>query len=132
MKNVFKKAINAFFNTLELKSINSIVVVGFAVCVIMLFVIGSYLIRVNKQNALIPQNPAEVVMQTTNSKAIYVNINTAGADTLTSLPGIGEVLANRIILYRNENGNFCSKECIMEVKGISKKKYEQIKDLIEL
>ncbi len=46
------------------------------------------------------------------------------------LDGIGEVIAERIIEYREENGGFSSTEEIMNVKGIGEKRYENIKDNI--
>lgn len=61
-----------------------------------------------------------------------VNINTAGAAELQTLQGIGEVLARRIIDYRLENGPFCSKEELLKVKGIGEKKYDKIKDSVQL
>lgn len=58
-----------------------------------------------------------------------VNINTASRDELTSLEGIGEKTAERIIEYR-ENNSFDSLEEIMEVKGIGEGKFEKIKGKI--
>ncbi len=59
-----------------------------------------------------------------------ININTASLETLISLPGIGDILGQRIIDYRAEFGNFLSIEDIMLVSGIKESIYEQIKDLI--
>ncbi len=56
-----------------------------------------------------------------------VNINTASADELCQLNGIGEVLAGRIIEYRNKNGKFSAIDDIMNVSGIGEKKFEKIK-----
>jgi comEA protein len=55
-----------------------------------------------------------------------VDINSAGLDEFVALPGIGESLAERILLYREENGPFQSVEELMNVKGIGRKKFEQI------
>lgn len=55
-----------------------------------------------------------------------IDINTATKDELVSLPGIGEAMAERIILYREENGKFQSIDELMNVKGIGKKKLERI------
>lgn len=60
----------------------------------------------------------------------FININTASVETLITLPGIGNILAQRIIDYRAENGNFQSIEEIMNVSGIKTSVYEQIKELI--
>jgi competence protein ComEA len=59
-----------------------------------------------------------------------VNINTADQAELESLPGIGPVLAQRIIAYREANGLFTTIEEIIEVDGIGQSTYELIKDLI--
>lgn len=59
-----------------------------------------------------------------------ININTASKDELKRLKGIGEAIAQNIIDYRNEYGNFDSIEEIINVKGIGKAKFEDIKDHI--
>lgn len=59
-----------------------------------------------------------------------IDINTASLQELMELPDIGEVLAQRIIDHREANGPFDSPEDIMEVYGISDKRYDKIKDLI--
>lgn len=64
-----------------------------------------------------------------NSK---VNINNATKEMLTSLSGIGDAKAQKIIDYRNENGLFKSIEDIKNVTGISEKLFEQIKEFITI
>jgi competence protein ComEA len=59
-----------------------------------------------------------------------INLNTATAEELESLPSIGPVMAKRIIEYRNIHGSFYNIEEIKEVKGIGEKTYEKIKALI--
>lgn len=58
-----------------------------------------------------------------------ININTASADELKTLNGIGDVMAERIIEYRSSN-TFKSKEDIMSVNGIGSKMFEKIRDRI--
>jgi len=60
------------------------------------------------------------------------NINKASLEDLNALPGIGEVIAQRIIDYRNKVGGFKTLEEIMEVSGIGEVKYSNIKALISL
>ncbi len=59
-----------------------------------------------------------------------VNINTANQSELDSLPGIGPSIAQKIIDYREENGNFKTIEELQNVKGIGDAKYEEIKDRV--
>ena len=61
-----------------------------------------------------------------------ININTATAEQLETLNGIGESLAAAIIAYREENGNFSSIEDIKNVSGIGDSKFEKIKDYISV
>lgn len=72
---------------------------------------------------------APAYAQSTPPKA-RININTATATELETLPRIGPVVAQRIVDYRTKNGNFKKVEEIMKVQGIGEKVYEQIKDLI--
>ena len=57
-----------------------------------------------------------------------VNVNTADLKTLMTLPGIGEVLAQRIIDYRQTHGNFQHLEELTNVSGIGQKRLDAILD----
>lgn len=59
-----------------------------------------------------------------------ININTASAEELAELPGIGAVLAARIIAYREENGAFHDVGELREVKGIGDTLLEKLKPYI--
>jgi competence protein ComEA len=61
-----------------------------------------------------------------------ININTANKSELESLPGIGPVLAQRIIDYREANGPFASIEDILDVFGIGQSTFDMIKVLIKV
>ncbi len=65
-----------------------------------------------------------------DSASGLVNINTADAAALCTLPGIGESRAQDIISYREANGGFQACEDIMKVSGIKTAAYEKIKDKI--
>ena len=66
--------------------------------------------------------------ETKNAEA--VNINTATSEELERLSRIGKAVAKRIIDYRETHGGFANKEEIMNVKGIGKKVFEDIKNNI--
>ena len=55
-----------------------------------------------------------------------ININTANAEQLATLPGIGTVKAEAIIKYRKDNGRFKSINELKDVKGIGDKMIEKI------
>lgn len=61
-----------------------------------------------------------------------ININTATAVQLDSLPGIGPTYSQRIVDYRNTNGLFSSIDKIQNVKGIGAKTFAKFKDLITI
>lgn len=59
-----------------------------------------------------------------------VNLNTATADQLDELPGIGPVLAERIVEWRTSHGAFASVDQLREVSGIGARKFESIRELV--
>ena len=59
-----------------------------------------------------------------------INVNTASQEELKKLIGIGDVIAQRIIEYRQTHGPFRSGDDLLGVKGIGTKKLENIKDSI--
>lgn len=61
-----------------------------------------------------------------------VNINLAGQRELEELPGIGPTLAQRIIAYREKKGGFKNIEELKQVGGIGEKKFEELRDYIEI
>ena len=61
-----------------------------------------------------------------------ININTATESELQSIPGVGEVKAKSIIIYREKNGGFKKIEEIKSVDGIGEKTFEKIKEFIKL
>ncbi len=65
-----------------------------------------------------------------NEKIQLVNINVADAQTLMTLPGIGETRAAAIIEYRQQEGAFETIEDIMNVKGIKTGIFSKLNNLI--
>jgi competence protein ComEA len=59
-----------------------------------------------------------------------VNVNTASATELETLPGVGEVLAQAIIDHRTENGPFTSVDQLLDVSGIGDATLEDIRELV--
>jgi competence protein ComEA len=61
-----------------------------------------------------------------------ININTATLEQLDTLPGIGEITAQKIIDYRSVHGPFSNIEAIMDVDGIGEGTFEEIKNFISI
>jgi comEA protein len=61
-----------------------------------------------------------------------IHLNTATAQQLQTLPGIGPTLAQRIIDYRDANGPFTTLEQLMLVEDIGEKRFAAIKDYLTL
>jgi len=61
-----------------------------------------------------------------SQKKLLVDINSATVEELVQLPQVGPVIANRIVEYRNANGEFKNIEDLIKVRGIGKKKLNSI------
>ncbi len=84
-----------------------------------------YITSESGNNVIIQENTSE-----TGGKNKKVNINKATQSELETLPGIGEAMANRIIEYREQNGNFQKIEDLKNIKGIGEAKFDKIKELV--
>ena len=84
---------------------------------------------------VLPPEPAETTTPSQEAASVssgLININTATAAQLDTLPGIGPVLAQRIIDYRQANGPFTSLSQLMLVEGIGEKRLANILPLITI
>jgi len=96
--------------------------------VFVLFTVGFFLVRTTRSPAIAVREAQPVSAEETLSFA--VNINTADKEALMTLPGIGEVLADRILEYRRKNDGFQSVTELMLVEGIGEKRMEELLDYI--
>ena len=74
--------------------------------------------------------PEEAAPEEEAAVLAVVDLNTATQAQLEALPGIGEVLAKRILKYRAAYGPFLNVEQLMEVDGIGEKRFEALKKWI--
>jgi competence protein ComEA len=87
--------------------------------------VGALLVMALALTAAVP--PAAAAPQTTTEK---INVNTASAEELTALPGIGKAYADRIVEYREKNGPFKKVDDLLNVRGIGEKTLERIRDRV--
>lgn len=107
-----------------------IIIMSTIVC---LFSLGVVLLFNNRQSKL-PGSP--IINNKIQAENLHINeegklnINTATVQELTVLDGIGEVLAQRIVEYRDTNGPFKDISDLLNIKGIGQAKLNGIKDQI--
>lgn len=94
--------------------------------------IAGYLTAITTDRSITISDTAEEHQAFTT--AVYdhglLNINIASASDLSQLPGIGDILAQRIITYRENNGPFSNVDDLIHVEGIGAKKLASIKEYI--
>ena len=73
---------------------------------------------------------ASVEPSMTHRAPFLVNINTASIDALEKLPGLGPNLAERIVEHRNKYGRFRRIEHLIAVRGISRRRFEELRPFI--
>ncbi len=78
------------------------------------------------------ENPkSRTAKQAVANKPELLNINTASAEELQTLPNIGESTAQRIINYRTQHGNFANVDALQNVRGIGAKTLEKLKPFVD-
>ncbi len=74
--------------------------------------------------------PPDFSTESGQGERALININTASAEELDELPGVGESTARAIIEDREKNGPFSSPEDLMRVSGIGEKKFERLEAMV--
>ena len=92
------------------------------------FFAGRNMDHTDIQLSTLPAQTQETAVSTAATAPQLVNINTADLAQLQTLPGIGPVLAQRILDYRQENGPFSTLSELTNVSGIGEKTLEGILD----
>ena len=100
-----------------------------AALVLLAFTLGISLGKAERSDITVTQT-TRVLPGETGEFSFLVNINTASAQELAMLPGIGEVFAQNITAYREANGNFLTPEELLNVEGIGPSRLEAILDYI--
>ncbi|MFL5761417.1 MAG: ComEA family DNA-binding protein [Thermomicrobiales bacterium] len=77
-----------------------------------------------------PNQPAPIDQARPSAVAGPININTATAAELDTLPGIGPAIAARIVAYRDSHGAFASVDELADVSGISARMVDNLRPLI--
>ena len=73
---------------------------------------------------------AQATAASNTTQAGLVDINSASQEALESLPGIGPVLAQRILEYREANGPFATVEDLQKVEGVGTDTFEKLRELV--
>jgi competence protein ComEA len=98
---------------------------------ILIFFVAT-LVAVNVVNYFRRERMKRISSLVVEQGEIQISINAASTSDLDELPGIGSVLADRIVRYREQEGEFRSLEELKRVKGIGDKLYEKILPHISL
>jgi competence ComEA-like helix-hairpin-helix protein len=101
----------------------------FLLCLLLIFLaVGLWMQNLKHSRKIIKIIPGELdkVIQEKAS----INPNLATKEQLALLPGIGLSLAEKIIVFRNQGGAFCTAEDLLKVKGLGRKKLERIRQYL--
>ncbi|MCU1268392.1 MAG: Competence ComEA helix-hairpin-helix repeat region domain protein [Acidobacteria bacterium] len=89
-------------------------------------------VKLPRQQALVSERSLSSAATSGNPGPARININSASTAELEKLPGIGQVIAARIVAYREHYGPFRRAEHLMMVRGFSDTKFCAIRDLVTL
>ena len=111
---------------------NRQVTAGLAALVVLLlvFLLGMRLLDGRRETPTVPERDLPVAETQPQDRTGKIDLNTATAEELKTLDGIGDAKANAIVEYRSEYGPFTSIEEVKNVKGIGDGIFESIKDKI--
>jgi len=108
--------------------------VGGLICVVFVSLLYYSFFSFSPSDSLVVEKEAVTVYESTaydvRNKSYLVDINSANEYELCLLPGIGEVMAQKIVAERDANGPFQSFEDIERVRGIGKKKREKLEQFL--
>lgn len=98
-----------------------------------LLVLNQAQLLVDAQQILVQPSTPDAAPEVAGVEASgLISINTATAEQLTSLDGVGQATANAIVAHREANGPFATPEALMEVKGIGPAKFAALEGQITL
>lgn len=108
-------------------------------CLLSLFIcsfsilIGFFIGRNTRSDYVtMPAAVEAITYQTEQSTDYRLDVNHATKSQLMELPGIGDVIAQRIVDYRSENGLFQAVDDLINIEGIGEKKLQSIVEYIKV
>lgn len=99
-------------------------ILAVALGLVLLLALGMHLGRLLRFETV---GPVHCVSEAAVERAGMTDLNRATVEELAKLPGIGEVLAGRIVAHRAEHGPFASVEALENVEGIGKGRLEKLR-----
>ena len=111
--------------------LNIYTVLNSSSCITLMALLVSVFLVLTSCNENVTNRPL-IVKNTSENSGKAVNINNASISELETLPGIGEEFARRIIEHRGKNGKFQRVEGLILVRGMSDKRFRELRDLVKV